>query len=287
VSERALLSPTGAASLAALEHWMQAVLTHPEGVVAGARGARSAGFAIESVVRPSRALTSRDRLEIYSTMIRLRLVDALAQDFPALRFALGPRRFEVLAVAYLAAHPSRHYSLNALGAHLASFVRSGAARIARAVFVSELAALERAVEEVFDERRSSVLREDELLNIPAERWSDVRLLPIPALRLIKTRYPVNAFYQAWRDGRAPAIPQRRTSWVAVYRKGSVVWRMDLDRARQRLLVELVNGATLESAIRTTLAARGVDASRARRKLGAWFRGWAAEGLFRGVELRER
>lgn len=277
------------ADLGVLQRWMQTVIVDPAGVEAGARAMQSqrGTLAIEDVVQPSRQLSAGERIALYSGMVQLRLVDCLAQDFPALQHALGRERFAQLASDYVVAHPSTHYSLNQLGKHLPAFARETLDGKPRAEFFAELAALERATEEVFDERRAEAIRADDLLGVPNDRWPRTRLVPSPALRLLETRYPVNAYYQAWREERSPELPRVRRSWVAVYRKEFVVWRMNLDRDRFELLQTLIGGATLGAALQRVTTTRGLDAQRIAQNLGAWFQEWAAEGFFCAVKTRKR
>jgi len=46
------------------------------------------------------------------------VLNALAEDFPALRAVIGARAFEALSIDYLIAHPSRSFSLRNLGSML-------------------------------------------------------------------------------------------------------------------------------------------------------------------------
>jgi hypothetical protein len=273
VSARRNGAPQAAEGLDALERWVQGAIAQEQGPAACAPGE------VERRVLPSSELSALERLSIYSDMVRLRLVECLAEDFPALRYALGPERFAGLAERYLARHPSSHYSLNVLGRHMAAFLAAEAGLRNRG-FLAELAELERALQEVFDAPAATSITADELMAVPRERWPGMRLVTIPALRLFAFRWPVNAFYQAFREDREPRPPRRAPSWVAVYRKSFTVWRADLDRERHALLFALASGATLGEAVERCAAVEGADRERIGRSIAAWFQEWAAEGLFR-------
>jgi len=73
-------------SLAGLQQWMQAVVVHPRGTTAAAEAAQALVplDRVGEVIRPSRTLTSLERLEIYRGMYPLRMIEALQHDYEAL-----------------------------------------------------------------------------------------------------------------------------------------------------------------------------------------------------------
>jgi hypothetical protein len=266
-----------------LLHWMQAVITHPGGVEEGAEAAEAreldprAAQELGSVVLPSRALSPAERLGIYSGMYVQRLLDCLREDHGALHHALGSERFEETMRAYVAAHPSTHFSLNHLGARLPEFMAGRGDK--RAAFLSELARLERSMQEVFDAPQQAALAQRELLELPQERWPALLLRPIAALKLHAFHYPVNRYLQDVRDGRHPRIPAARPSWTLVYRKDYAVWRMTLAREQYELLRLLFEELALGEALETCAELPGIDAKLLSSALGSWFREWSAEGIF--------
>lgn len=274
--------------LVELERWMQGVVTHPEGVRAGLASERAVSAAeLERVITPSEQLTALERIEIYSDMYFLRLVDCLREDFPCLAWTLGPNRFEKLARGYVTACPSTHFSLNQLGAKLAAYVATS--NVKRRGFFAELSALERAIQEVFDEHASAPVGRAELEAVPQTDWPALRLVTTPALRLLAFRHPVNRYYQAFKDGHRPNAPSEvaashgPTSWCAVYRKDYQVWRANLSREQYALLAELMRGTPLSPALEACVATPSFDASQL-ASLGDWFREWASEGLFVGLTV---
>src|SRR5690242_18175472 len=96
-----------------LEHWMQSVLTGP---VSRPSESDAKDFpAIAEIVTPSRALSAEARLAIYSHAYFARLLECLRSEFPAVRQAAGDEAFAGFAAGYLAAFPSRSYTLGELG----------------------------------------------------------------------------------------------------------------------------------------------------------------------------
>jgi hypothetical protein len=69
------------------------------------------------VVAGSATLSAAQRIEIYRRGYRARLVDCLRRTHPGLRHVLGDEVFDAFALDYLAAYPSRSYTLGRLGAN--------------------------------------------------------------------------------------------------------------------------------------------------------------------------
>jgi hypothetical protein len=199
------VNAAGAPSLRELQRWFASVTTHPAGVLDGRLG-HERSQKLERLVTPGPRLSAVERVQIYQQGYFARLVECLLDDYPALSYALGDATFEALARAYIEKHPSRSRSLNAYGQHLATFCRSRPE--AWASCAADLARLEWALVEVIHEPVDQRLAPDALAKIPAARWQTARLLPSRGMRLLDFDYPVNDFFQAFRDERAPELPER-------------------------------------------------------------------------------
>lgn len=277
------MTAASAPGLRQLQRWFASVTTHPEGVLEGRLSARRSQK-LERLVTPGPRLSAIDGVQIYNDGYFVRLVECLTDDYPALSYALGEEAFSELARAYIAQHPSRSRSLNAYGQHLAAFCRTRAEPWS--AFAADLARLEWALVEVVHEPASESLRPDALATIPAARWQTARLLPSPGLRLLGFDYPVNDFFQAFRDERAPQLPERAPSATVVYRQGPALWRMGLEPRAALLLKDLLASVPLAIAI-ATLEARSQATGTSEeltRLLPQWLGSWVQSGFFRGVEL---
>jgi hypothetical protein len=208
-----------------------------------------------------------ERLDVYRRAYDARLVECLADDYPVLQMALGNEPFETLCRAYAARYPSEAPNLNAYGRHMAEVCEG---------FAADLARLEWAIVEVIHQPSSAPLTMERLAAVPAEGWATARLVASRAVRLLDLEYPVNDYFQAVRDGNAPAPPGRQPSATAVYRSGHAVWRMGLTPTMHRVLAALVAGDLLEGAL-------ALAAEESPERVTAWFREWVSSGLFVGVE----
>jgi hypothetical protein len=261
------------------QQWFARAITVPE----SQPPAVSAETAAQELT-PGPRLTPVERLEVYRTAYHARLIECLADDYPALQAALGERSFEALCRAYVARHPSASPSLNAFGAKMPAFCRAETG-LECGPFAADLASLEWAIVEVIHAPGAPPLTPARLAEIPADAWAGAHLEPTPAFRLVRTHYPVNAFFQAFREGSNPAIPEPLPSATAVYRSGPTVWRMDLTVPMAALLERLVAGDALGDALDHAAAAmQGIPDEVAGQRLMSWFQAWVSGGLFTGASI---
>lgn len=276
------------ASLELLEHWLVAVSTDPEGAARGVERAAARYGAgtlaeLETVVTPGPRLSALERLGIYNDGYFARLVECLRDDYPAVAYALGADVFEGVVRDYIRTHPSRSPSLNAYGADFPTFLCTRSEPWVH--WLVELARLEWALVQVIHAETGTALAPNALAEVPPDAWPRVRFVPKPALELLDMAYPVNAFYQAFRDELEPAAPTPAASSLVVHRAGLVVYRLELAPAMRALLGDLLVGKTLGSALGELerRLAPGELAS-AQANLSGWFGAWVAAGFFTALEL---
>jgi hypothetical protein len=278
-------------ALRALEEWFTTVVTHPTSISDGLTSAeRTVPFGLatlERVITAGPRLSALKRIAIYYVSYRARLVECLADDYPVLRHALGFEAFESLCHEYIAAYPSSSPNLNGFGRHMAAFCESRNVGFPLREFASDLAELEWALVEVLHAPHGSRLSIEALESSPRDAWAQMRFVRGPTVRLLHSRYPVNAYFQAFRrrDDDGPAtIPDRRASATAVYRLDNVVWRMDLTIEAAALLSDLFEGHTLAAGLekleRRTSDTDGLVHTAA--NVNAWFRDWVSGGFFARV-----
>ena len=279
-------------TLRSLQQWFAAGVMTPESEVAP-RGEAQAS----ALLRAGPRLGALDRFEIYRRAYHARLVECLADDYPVLRHALGEAAFDFLCRAYIERHPSTDPNLNGFGKAMAQFCASHAPEpFAHRSFAIELARLEWAIVEVIHAEGVDPLTTGRLSAVAPESWAQARLVVTPALRLLRSSFPVNAYYQAVRAGGVersaggadevahPRVPSADPSAVVVYRNGATIWRMDLEDAAFDLLQALASGKSLGSALDETAGGLdGVGEEAAAQRVMGWFRDWVSSGLFSDVQ----
>lgn len=169
-------------ALAGLQADFQAFLLDGHGRMLG----RVAGTAKVSAER---------RLAIYYDAYRLRLLEALASNYPVLRAWLGEDQFEDIGIAYIAAHPSRHFSIRWFGHRLPEFLATTPPWEDKPG-VAEMAALEWALSEAFDAQDGAVMRVADMAAIPAGAWPGMRLRLHPSVRRLDLRWNVPLVWKA-------------------------------------------------------------------------------------------
>jgi len=267
-----------------LQRWMQEVVVHPgsveEAIASPAAELEFPADRLAEVVLPSETMTPSERVGVYHGMYLMRMEEALETDYPVTRYHLGDIAFSHLVEAYVGRYPSRSYTLNRLGDHLPQFFLDQP-DWPQAPFLRDLARLELAMTQVFDEEESPVLSAEELESVPPDAWENARLRPISAFRLLEFRYSVMPHLIAYHEDRPSPNPRRRASWVALYRRDYSVLRLELSRAEHDLLAALAGETPLGEAL--AVAAQSQKSSRQQAKIFKWFRTWIAEGLFTSIE----
>ncbi|MEA2336306.1 MAG: hypothetical protein QOE82_313 [Thermoanaerobaculia bacterium] len=263
-------------ALAPLQEWMQSVVTHPSDVY---EAVDAAPIAVDDIILPSATLQPIQRVGIYHGMYMLRMIEALTVDYAALAAFLGEHNFEHLVREYVQQFPSRSYTFNRLGDSLPDYIASSTWK--RRIFLRDLAKLELAMTQVFDEAEAEPLPADAIASIAPERIADARIIPIPALRLLALDYDANETFQAFRDER-PMHPRRQKSWLAVHRRDYGVYRMPLSREAHAFLDSLMSKQTVGEAIDTF--SRRFRRFPGQSELFTWFRDWSAAGLFAAIEV---
>ncbi|HVS34082.1 MAG TPA: DNA-binding domain-containing protein [Gemmataceae bacterium] len=280
-----------------IQRWMQAAVMHPDGVAAGMRTdeARSAIDADrpEQVVTRSKALTAMERLAIYGNSYFLRLLECMREEFPAVAHCLGAETFDAFSNAYLQKYPSRSYTLCQLGARFPGFLvetrpprEEGEPAVSWPEFLADLALYEWTFSEVFDgpgvEGRD-VLDEEKVRAVPPERWPDARLVPVPCLRLLPLRFPVQEYHAQVREEKSPSVPAPAETPLAVVRRDYVVHYSTLSPLEYRLLSSLVAGRRVGEVIEEVAQSPGADLDHLAANLHDWFQRWGSLRFFQAVE----
>lgn len=268
-----------------IERWLQALFTDADGIYAGLRHGDAGKILpyttenLESLVLPSKQLSSLERLSIYGNMYFSRLIEVMAEEFPTVQHLLSNELFGKIVTDYVTRYPSTHYSLTWLGRGFPAYLADDAIDLPEHEFAADVAMVERAMEDVFDAPHVEPIRFEDLAAIPTERWSDIHLKTIPALCLMQLQYPVNKYITAVREKYQVNIPASAPANVAVYRHNYRVWRVDLDAQRFALLSALQRGESLGASLELVAELPGIDPVRLTESVGTWFQEWTKDGLF--------
>ena len=235
-------------ALGDLQMLLARLIRAPEGVLPGLESLVENGdldstdlsFAVEANER----MTPAERLDIYASMYFYRLHDCLADDFPRTRQRIGDAHFNNLITDYLLAHPPSHYSLREAGRALPDYVATHALAETFPA-LSDVARLEWARLDVFDDRDAEPLDRERFLEASATNPEAFRVRTIPAARILLLDSRARRY---WDDPSATEVTVEDASpesTLLVWRKGfSVLHRVCEEDEDRCLEVLSSSGITL-------------------------------------------
>lgn len=290
-------------SLDRIQRWMQAVITHPDGIETGIESQAAqeqigvSADQIERVVTRSQSLDSISRLQVYGNAYYARLLECLRDEFPALLHALGEETFDAFAFGYLQTHPSTSYTLAQLSSRFPRYLRETRPRTEAeggspnwSDFLIELATLERTYSEVFDGpgvEGQALLQTDDLSAIPRQAWPNVRFQFVPCFRLLDFDFPVHEYATAVRRHQQDLVPSAaQPTFLAITRRDYIVRRAPVSRSQYELLKGLLEGFTLGDAIAIASELNDSDVDTLADSLQNWFKLWTTAGYFQSVVVTE-
>jgi hypothetical protein len=253
-----------------------------------------------SFIAPNSRLSPFERLEIYNRQYWFRVLDALAEDFPALRAVVGSRAFEGLSIVYLTAHPSRSFTLRNLGSKLPEWLAAHPGFAGRRQFLAlDVAAIEWAFVEAFDNAEHAPLTLDQIGTLDGGS----RLALQPHLRLLALNYGADELVLALHkqqkrgtseagvkheDGPEPPakLPKlrRRPTWVAAHRFENAVYFRRLEREEFSTLAAIREGLALGDALEAGFRDSTKPETKRLALVRAWFTHWAELGWICAPEL---
>lgn len=263
--------------LSTLQKWMQQAIIGPSRVEQRSPQALLPddwqGRNLDSIIKPSSKLSSRQHLHIYQQSYILRLRACMASQFKALEYALGETLFEGFADEYLKAHPSQSYTLMELGAHFADYLeatrpdKDQAEREDWPDFMIELARFEYQINLLFDVPEVQYFLAD--FSTPDEK---LRLIPV--FELFAHQFPIRWFYSEFSHGNNPELPLPEQSYCLILRKKLRLAFYDLTREQYQFLQILQQNGSIEAA-----KLEITDAVNREEIWRDWKRHWTGLGFF--------
>ncbi|MCB1383262.1 MAG: putative DNA-binding domain-containing protein [Notoacmeibacter sp.] len=232
--------------------------------------------AIGLIARPATG-SAETRLETYRSAYRIRLLAILREDFDALHEFLGDTDFDMLAAAYLEAHPSHTPDARWFGDGLAAFAASATPFAAHPV-IAELAALQWALGKAFDAHDAPAATIDDLAAVPADHAAELAFAFHPCVSILTRTTNAAEILTALRSGSDPVAPETVDDGALI-----LVWRAE-SRARYRVLEaeeamlarEAASGASF--ALLCEMAAMMRDDGNAAMRVAGVLRTWLESGI---------
>lgn len=226
-------------------------------------------------ISPSPTLNPTERLELYHRQYWYRLLDSIAEDFPALRTFLGETVFWGFIERYLEAHPPRDINLRHLGATLANFIATEQTSLSHGIHAEELARLEYAICEIVEEPHYPP--------IVAADLAHVAIALQPHVRLLAMRTAAHSFWRSRRKRSFKTVHSSPRFFLVVYRQGHRIHVESISRSAHQLLSAFATHTSLDTVM-------GMIANLPRhlqpptpQAVANWFRLWFERGWFRKAD----
>lgn len=213
-------------SLQNLQGQMQSALLHDQAAPAGLLSDRGeAQFAV------------------YRNAYRARLCAALRDNYEVLPLVMGDDAFDVLAHAYIAAHPSSHHSLRWFGHALPAFMETHDDLVDHPAML-DLARMEWALRTAFDAAEAPLLTSAELATVPPPMWSQLRFELHPSVQMLQLEWAVGPVWHALKSEQEEVPPpDALTHTMMVWREGLRTRWKSLNDAQALFVHGLQSGDT--------------------------------------------
>ena len=247
----------------------------------------------EALVKPNDRLTAPDRLQIYNQQYWWRLLGSFGEDFRGLRAVLGERKFDRLALAYLADCGSTSWNLRDLGKGLADYLAAHLGLVTpHARLARDMAAVEWARVVAFDGEEKPVIDPAEFV---ARSPAKMKLGLQPYLSLLELEYPVDHLLRRLKHSesasasnamsgsakirrlRLKSKPAPVPIHLAVHRSELLVYYKRLDPEAFLLLSALGEGKDLTAACGIAFGDSIRPADEISEKVRLWFSAWTRFG----------
>ena len=154
------------------------------------------------------------RFSVYRNNVAAGLSEALEIGFPAVRAQVGADFFRAMAGVFLRAHPPTSPLMMLYGEAFPGFLERFSP-VAPYPWLADLARLELAVRHSYHAADADAVGPAALAGLAPDALAAVRLRFVPAVRLIRSPYPVHGLWAAAREG-APR-PRREPQAALVTR----------------------------------------------------------------------
>lgn len=196
-------------------------------------------------------LAPHARLAIYRNTVNSTLLKALQLSYPAIHALVGDEFFEGAARLFIEQCPPSHAQLDSYGATFPDFL-ARTPEAASLDYLPDTARLEWAVNEVLHAPDAKPLDLRRLERLNEDGLGSARFMSSPAVRLLKSDFPVDAIWRAvlTHDDKALAGIRLDASpvWLHIYRRAVGVEVRQIADWQWRITTALFAGHPLHDAL---------------------------------------
>lgn len=153
--------------------------------------------AAEELVADS-AFEPAQRLQLYRNNLFISLTEALAAVYPVVQRLVGEDFFKTACREFISTHPPRQAQLHLFGDAFPEFIRTY--RPASSLpYLADVATLEWAWHEAYHAADTEEFDATVLQQVPQKQYGDLRFALQPAVRLLRSAYPLYRIWQVNQD----------------------------------------------------------------------------------------
>lgn len=218
---------------------------------------------------------------VYRHAYGARLVESLRTDHELLHAYMGDEMFDAMGHAYVAVTPSHQPNIRWFSQGLPDFLRT-AAPYADYPVLSELAALEKALNDAFDAVDAPALAVADLAGIAPEAWNGLRFVAQPAARRLDLGTNAAAIWLALKQDDTPpdAATADAPSRILVWRQDDTPMFRELGAEEAMMWDEAAAGVPF--GVLCAMLAAFADPDTAAARGAGYLHGWVTSQLLTGL-----
>ena len=218
---------------------------------------------------------------VYRYAYGSRLVEAMRNDHELLHLYLGDETFDEMGHAYVKARPSEHPNLRWFSQALPEFLGS-ADPYCNHPILSDLAALEKALNDAFDAMEAPVLTLEDMAGFAPEIWNDLMFKPHPGACRLDVRTNTAAIWMALKSDETPpdAILLDEPSRLLIWRQDTTPMFRELTAEEAMMWDEAANG--IPFGVLCEMLATYDDPDGAAARGAGYLHGWITSGALTSV-----
>jgi len=218
---------------------------------------------------------------VYRYAYSSRLVEAMGNDHKLLHIYLGDEMFEEMGHAYVAANPSQHPNLRWFSQALPDFLKA-TEPYSKYPVLSDLAALEKALNDAFDAQDAPALGVAELAAFAPQAWANLTFCAHPSANRLDLSTNASAVWLALKADETPPdpVPLKEPSRLLIWRKDVTPVFRDLGAEEAMMWDEAAR--EIPFGVLCSMLATYDDPDGAATRGAGYLHGWVTAGLLAGV-----
>jgi len=222
---------------------------------------------------------------VYRYAYGSRLVEVMRNDHELLHLYLGDEMFDEMGHAYVKARPSQHPNLRWFSQGLPEFLHATAPYSEHPV-LSDLAALEKTLNDAFDAEEANVLALADMAGFAPEVWNDLKFQPHPTASRLDLSTNAAAIWLALKNEEAPpdAATLEAPSRLLIWRQDVTPMFRELTAEEAMMWDEAATG--IPFGVLCSMLATYDDPDSAAARGAGYLHGWITSGTLAGVSADE-